>query len=72
MLEDLTPQDRRTSCKVREVMETLEPKDQEHFKAYLADWDNWSTNGLSKGLASKGIRISANTIMKHRIGTCSC
>lgn len=72
MLEDLTPHDRRTSCKVREVIETLEPTDQDILKKYLQDWDNWSSNGLSKGLASKGIRISANTIMKHRTGTCSC
>lgn len=72
MLENLTPQTKELNCKVREILAGLEPKDQDFLRQYLADWDTWSANQLAKALSSKGLKVSPNTVMKHRTGNCSC
>jgi hypothetical protein len=72
MLENLTPLDKARSCKVRTVMEQLEPDDRLHLQTFLADTDTWSSNGLSKALNTRGIFVSANTIHKHRQKACAC
>jgi hypothetical protein len=71
MLEDLTPPARQTPCRVREVLETLEPKDQEILKKALAD-PAWGTKPLSNALRERGLMISDSPITKHRAGRCSC
>lgn len=72
MLENLAPLDKARSCKVRTVMEQLEPDDRERLQAFLSDTETWSSNGLSKALNTRGILVSANTIHKHRQKACAC
>jgi hypothetical protein len=71
MLEDLTPPVKLSPCRVREVMETLEPKDQEILKKALEN-PAWGTKTLSNALRERGLMISDTPITKHRAGRCSC
>jgi hypothetical protein len=71
MLEDLTPEIRIPKCKVRTILATLEPKDQEILKAALVD-PVWTPYSLSKALATKGVHIGDKPIAKHIAGGCSC
>ena len=72
MLENLTPLDKARTCKVRTIMEQLEPDDRVRFQAFLTDTETWSSNGLSKALNTVGVFVSANTIHKHRQRACAC
>lgn len=72
MLENLEPTQKELSCKVRTIMSQLEEKDQELFQAYLADQHRWPSNTLAKALKTRDIHISPNTLLKHRLGNCSC
>lgn len=72
MLENLQPQTREHSCKVRTVLMQLETADRDALQGYLDDYDTWTANGLSKALRSRNVYISANTIQKHRNEACSC
>jgi hypothetical protein len=71
MLEGLTPPTKVLSCKVRELIESLEPKDQEILKAALLD-PAWAHLTLTNSLRDRGITISETPIRKHRLGRCSC
>ena len=71
MLEGLTPPSKLSPCKVRELLETLEPKDQEILKAALID-PAWAHLTLTNSLKDRGIAISESPVRKHRLGRCSC
>ena len=71
MLEGLTPTKHIPPCKVREVLNNLEPSDQEILKKALAD-PAWGDKSLEKALNERGIKISDTPIRKHRKGRCSC
>jgi len=71
MLEGLTPPSRQTPCRVRDVMETLEPKDQDILEKALAD-PAWGTKTLSNALRERGLQVSETPLTKHRAGRCSC
>ena len=71
MLEGFAPPSRHRPCRVREVLQTLEPKDQEILEKALAD-SAWGTKTLSKALSERGLQISETPLSKHRTGRCSC
>jgi hypothetical protein len=71
MLEGLEPPTKLGACKVREILETLEAKDQAILKAALID-PHWPTLTLAHSLNSRGIQISEHPLRKHRAGRCSC
>ena len=71
MLEGLTPPSKVLPCKVRELLETLDTKDQEILKAALID-PAWAHLTLANSLKDRGIAISETPIRKHRLGRCSC
>lgn len=71
MLEGLTPEIKIPSCRVRTILETLEPKDQKILREALTD-GRWTGNSLSKALNSRGIKVGDKVITKHMIGGCSC
>ena len=71
MLEGLTPQVRKSSCKVRTILESLDAKDQAILVAALANED-WTSNALARELTSRGLTISDKPIMVHRRKECSC
>lgn len=71
MLEDLKPRKKELPCKIREILETLEPKDQEILKEALAD-KAWGDKTLANALTERGIKVSDTPVRKHRAGRCSC
>jgi N-acetylglucosamine-6-phosphate deacetylase len=71
MLEGLQPPKRIRACKVRALLQKLEPKDQEILKKALAD-ESWGNITLTEALNERGIEISENPVRRHRIGKCSC
>jgi FixJ family two-component response regulator len=71
MLEGLTPKVHKPSCKIRKILESLEPKDQEILKNALANLA-WTSVALARELTARGISVSEKTISWHRKGGCSC
>ena len=71
MLEGLTPPTKIAPCKVREVISTLDAKDQEILKEALANAE-WPHSTLTHELNKRGIAISEQPVRTHRIGRCSC
>lgn len=71
MLENLTPPQRITPCRVREILSSLDKKDQDILVAALAD-PNWGDKTLARALSERGIKISDTPIRNHRSKGCSC
>jgi hypothetical protein len=71
MLEGLTPQVRKSSCKVRTILETLDTKDQAILVDAIAN-HAWTITALSRELTARGIPISDKPLMLHRRKECSC
>jgi hypothetical protein len=59
-------------CKVRRILESLEKDDCKLLEAAMADRTKWTSYGLSRALAERGIDIKADTLAVHRRGECSC
>lgn len=74
MLENITaPKNKAIYCKVAQVLETLDKKDQEILNSWLEDEAVWSANGISKTLrAHTPISLADTTITKHRKRICAC
>lgn len=58
-------------CRVREILNSLEPEDVKILETALSD-DNWTAHGLSNALRERGVRIDDSPIKRHRRGICSC
>ena len=71
MLEGMEPQARKSSCKVRTILESLESKDQAILVGALAN-DEWTAASLARELTARGIAISEKPVMYHRRKECSC
>ena len=72
MLEDMMPPVRRTSCKVRTILEELNDSDRAILEKALAEHDVWSGNALGRALSQRGFVITEKPIRKHRNRECSC
>jgi hypothetical protein len=59
-------------CKVRRILESLDKDDRKLLEAAMADRTKWTSYGLSRALAERGIDIKADTLAVHRRGECSC
>jgi hypothetical protein len=71
MLEGMKLQTKKSSCKVRTILESLDPKDQAIFVAALAN-EEWTAGALSRELTARGIAVSEKPIMAHKRKRCSC
>ena len=71
MLEGLTPQARKSSCKVRTILESLDTKDQAILVAAINN-QAWTSMALARELTARGIAISDKPVMNHRRKECSC
>lgn len=72
ILTDLTkPSAKVTSCKIRTILDDLQPDDAKIFLDAVMD-QSWKVAHLTDELRKRGIEISAPTIRNHRIGACSC
>ena len=71
MLEGMKLQTKKSSCKVRTILESLDPKDQAILVAALAN-EEWTAGALSRELTARGIAVSEKPIMAHKRKRCSC
>ncbi len=72
MLENLSHEKKLGNCKVRSLIESLDKKDAELLRGYIADTENWSAYSLSGALSKRGVVLDDKVIMKHRDNLCSC
>jgi len=72
MLENLAFEKKLGNCKVRTLLETLDKKDGELLKGYIADEVNWSAYTLAVALSKRGVSLDDKVISKHRSKLCSC
>jgi hypothetical protein len=72
MLENLQPPVKKTPCKVRDLLETLEPADAEILEAAVLDSARWKIKTLADELNNRGVEISETPLAKHRARNCSC
>jgi hypothetical protein len=72
LLSGLTPPIKKTACKVRTLLETLEPKDAEILVTALADQHLWPARTLQIALSQRKLIVSDVSIGRHRKGQCSC
>lgn len=72
LLSDLTPPVKQTSCKVRTLLENLEPVDAKILEQALADSVTWPARTLQVALSERKIIVSDISIGRHRKGQCSC
>jgi hypothetical protein len=72
MLEDMMPPVRRTSCKVRTILEELNDSDRDILLKAIADHEAWSSNALARALSQRGLITTEKPIRKHRNRECSC
>lgn len=71
MLEDLTPPTKIWPCAVRTLKESLSDKDYNILLNAVMN-PEWTYAALENALLAKGIKLSANTIKRHRLKGCSC
>ena len=71
MLEGMEPQARKSSCKVRTILEALDAKDQVILVNAISN-DSWGAGQLARELTARGILISEKPILAHRRKVCSC
>jgi hypothetical protein len=71
MLEGLEPPTKIGACKVRTLMQSLEPKDQVILKEAI-DNPDWPTLTLAEALTKRGLLISESPLRKHRARRCTC
>jgi hypothetical protein len=71
MLENLEPQVKPLSCKVRTISESLKTEDRKILLDAIHD-PKWTPYTLSGALAKRGITLGDKTIRKHQINQCSC
>ena len=72
LLLGMTPPVKKTACKVRTLLENLEPKDAEILTAALADPHLWPARTLQVALSQRKLIVSDVSIGRHRKGQCSC
>lgn len=72
LLAGLTPAVKKHPCKVRTLLETLEPEDVKIFEEALANEMLWPTRTLALALNERKVTISDVSIGRHRKGQCSC
>lgn len=72
MLENLKPTVKKTPCKVRTVLESLNELDAQILEAAVLDSAKWKVKTLADELRTLGIVISEKPITTHRARLCSC
>ena len=71
MLEGMEPQFKKQPCKVRTILESLEPKDREILNQALAD-SQWTAGAVARELTQRGLPISDKPVLAHKRKGCSC
>jgi hypothetical protein len=72
LLDGLQPANKTAICKVMATIRSLEAMDQVILELAIDDKSNWTPNGLSKALRTRGIILGKDTIRNHRENACPC
>lgn len=72
MLEGLTPETSKGSCKVAAITQTLSDSDKTILLQAIEDRTTWSIRALTRALAERGIVISDTPLTSHRAQSCVC
>lgn len=72
MLENLKPPAKKSPCKVRTLMDSLNELDAEILEAAVLDSAKWKIKTLADELRSLGLVISEKPLTTHRARLCSC
>ncbi len=72
MLENLQPPNKKTPCKVRTLMDSLNELDAQILEAAVLDSGKWKIKTLADELKSLGLVISEKPLTTHRARLCSC
>lgn len=72
MLENLQPIERKYTCNVNELLNTLTEPDKRILEEAVFDAKTWTGYGLHAALKARGIKLNDKAIIKHRLGECSC
>lgn len=72
LLDGLEPHKKIRPCRVRTILNELEPKDQATLSTALKSIEMWGSKTLSNALKIRGILLSDSAISNHRRGACSC
>lgn len=63
----------KTGCKIRQIIDSLSPEDQETLNEALSGpEDEFPSGRIMTALAELGIYVTKDTIIKHRRGSCAC
>jgi len=72
MLENLKPPSKKSPCKVRALMDSMNELDAQILEAAVLDSAKWKIKTLADELRSFGLVISEKPIATHRARLCSC
>ena len=72
MLEGMTPQTSKGSCKVAAISQSLSDADKTILLQAIEDNTTWSIRALARALAERGIVISDTPLTSHRAQSCVC
>ena len=72
LLDGLTPPLKKSACKVRTLLASLDSKDAQILEAALANVHLWPARTLQNALIERKIIVSDVSIGRHRKGQCSC
>ena len=72
MLEGLQPPAKGYTCRVRTIMQQLDAKDKAILEAAIQDVHTWPAKTLSNALSARELKMTDQTITRHRKGLCSC
>ena len=72
MLEDLKPERQTYTCIILTHSLALDEKDAAIYWAAIGNPVDWSTSSLARQLSLKGLKMSEQSLMRHRKGSCSC
>ena len=71
LLDNLEPIVKTPLCIVRRTADTLEPSDAKILLDAVESHD-WGFTDLVRALASRGVKLSDNSLRRHRFGSCAC
>ena len=72
MLENLQPPSKKSPCKVRALMDSMNELDAQILEAAVLDSAKWKIKTLADELRTLGLVISEKPISTHRARLCSC
>ena len=72
MLENLKPPTKKSPCKVRALMDSMNELDAQILEAAVLDSAKWKIKTLADELRGLGLVISEKPIATHRARLCSC